>query len=158
MCKFNHYLRILCRIRQTLHCVLKISKQIYSHALILNINCLLVMKCHPFLGKIIEHFALFSKKITQLTKLYATAGPSGPAKYQLWVRAILTFVSFFSFLFYEPFPLLKISFKLPFPFIGHILFCFLVSDNALCSYPLEKMKIRDSIQILTTAPIFLQCN
>ena len=32
------------------------------------------------------------------------------------------------------------------------------STNALCSYPLVKMEIRDSIQILTTAPIFLQCN
>ena len=29
---------------------------------------------------------------------------------------------------------------------------------ALCSYPLVKMEIRDSIQILTTAPIFLQSN
>ena len=30
--------------------------------------------------------------------------------------------------------------------------------NALCSYPHWKMEIRDSSQIPTTAPIFLQCN
>ena len=33
-----------------------------------------------------------------------------------------------------------------------------MSVTALCSYPLVKMEIRDSIQILTTAPIFLQSN
>ena len=31
-------------------------------------------------------------------------------------------------------------------------------STALCSYPLVKMEIQDSIQILTTAPIFLQSN
>ena len=35
---------------------------------------------------------------------------------------------------------------------------FLPTPIALCSYPLVKMEIRDSIQILTTAPIFLQSN
>ena len=33
-----------------------------------------------------------------------------------------------------------------------------IDDPAWCSYPLVKMEIRDSIQILTTTPIFLQSN
>ena len=34
----------------------------------------------------------------------------------------------------------------------------LILNSALGSYPLVKIEIRESIQILTTASIFLQCN
>ena len=40
----------------------------------------------------------------------------------------------------------------------YLLFCFGSLTTALCSYPHWKVEIRDSSQISTTAPIFLQFN
>ena len=90
----------MCKLEQLLHILHKSSKRSESktkinaltHFAYLNIHYKFCVKhysqCTIFGVEIIKHFALFfQENYAGDNKNYATAGPTGRAKYQLWVTS-----------------------------------------------------------------------